>query len=112
MSKPSIPSTRNIRRVLMRAPCWATRRCMTDAHDYSAMDFTLNNINLMRVTIVPICTLLLPRFYLYLPVAVLLSYLVAFRSPITRRLFATQRWMKQMLLYVLPFIYVAGAAIA
>ncbi|HEY3644914.1 MAG TPA: hypothetical protein VGM16_06195 [Gammaproteobacteria bacterium] len=66
----------------------------------------------MRSTVVPLCALVAPQFYVFGPLMVLLCYGLAFRSPITRHLLSTQRWMKQMLFYVIPVIYLLGAAVA
>ena len=85
---------------------------MTDAPKYSSYEFTVNNIALLRVTPIPLLCLALPQLYVFGPLLVILSYALVLRSEITRYLLASEQWMKQMLFYVVPAIYVLGAGLA
>jgi hypothetical protein len=79
---------------------------------YSSMDFTVNNLMLMKATSIPLFSLVLPQTYIAGPFLAVFCYWFAWRSEITKHLFSSERWMKQMLFYVVPAIYVAGVVLA
>ena len=88
------------------------RSDLTPTPKYSAYDFTVNNITVMSLTSIPLMSLALPRLYVVGPILAVIFYVLILQSEITKHLLSSERWMKQLLFYVVPAIYVLGACTA